>query len=237
MNAALRWPDGRRCIALMLVLLMAASAMRLLVPLAAQDRVVAPNAAPLADHVPRAFAGWQLVADDVMQVGTAITPHDVGVSAPYTEQVVRSYRDSAGRTVMLTLAYNDRQRPDTRPHDPDACYPASGFDILSLQPVQLAVMRQPLAARHMLAQRDHRREAVTYWIRIGELFTPSSLASRLYLAKRQLQGDAPDGILVRASMLLGPTESPDAAYAVQARFLADLVAASPPAARRKLVQP
>jgi EpsI family protein len=194
----------------------------------------------LADTVPRDFSGWTTVMDSVAQVGTAAT---VSQDSPYSEQLLRSYRDRNGHTVMLTLAYVEKMRPYVLPHPPDGCYAAAGFDIQSLTPVRLqsleaAHAQQPLTAQRMVAQRDMRREAVVFWMRFGDVYRPqSSIATRWQLLQAELRGGPTDGILVRASMLLAPGDEPAAAHAVLERFLADLLAASPESVRRKMRQP
>lgn len=239
MSALGRLPDARLCMALALLLLAAALALRAL----AVGPVKEPAATTeLAHGVPRDFGVWQALDDGVAQVSASTTEP----GSPYTDQLLRSYRDRDGHIVMLTLAYVARQTPYTRPHAPEACYAAAGFDILSLQPVRLSALEAegmdgPLMARRMLAQRGARREAVTYWLRIGGLYGPGSLASRWELLQDRLRGDTTDGILVRASTLLagnaqGDSE-PAAAHALLERFLADLLAATPPATRLRLKRP
>ncbi len=195
--------------------------------------------AALAADVPTAFRGWRLLADQVAQVGTNPRPDEISPSEPYTEQLLRTYGDDGGRVVMLTLAYAAQQTPFTRPHLPVDCYVAAGFDIQSLQSSRLTALEtaeeaQPLITQRMLAQRGMRREAVVYWIRIGDRYSPTSLASRWHLAQAGLRNETQDGILVRASLLLGPDEPAEPAYAVLEGFLADLLAASPEAARQKM---
>lgn len=226
----------RLCLALTLLLLAAAAGVHLLAAQALRPPV-AHTATVLADSVPAAFGRWRLWADGAAQVGTSASPGEIDPRAPYTEQLVRSYRDEAGQTVMLTLAHVAALSPYTRPHPPEVCYRASGFDILATQPVRLRAleaegMAAPLLAQHMLAERGTRREAVVYWSRVGALYGATSLASRWHLALGRLQGEAPDGILVRASLLLDGGAEPGAAYALLEGFLADLLAASPAAAQQ-----
>ncbi|MFT7721327.1 MAG: EpsI family protein [Roseateles sp.] len=223
-------PDWRLALALAALLLAAAWGVR------AVGWPVRPAAAPaapgvaLADAVPRRFGGWAEVADGAVQVDAAMAANE----SAYSEQLLRSYQDRDGRTVMLTLAHIAQMHPYATPHAPDTCYAGAGFEIQSLTPAP----RPPLMVRRMLAQRGLRREAVVFWMRLGDVYDPpSSAATRWHLLRNRLRGGPEDGILVRASQLLDVGDDPAAAHARLEGFLGELLAASPEAVRRKLRGP
>jgi len=153
---------------------------------------------------------------------------------------VRTYRNAQGQQLMLTLAYLNEQDHHNRVHDPIGCYPASGFDILQTSTTRLqrleAPSMQPLIAQRMLARQGSRTEAVSYWIRMGTRYSADSMVSRLYLAQERLQGRAPDGILVRASLLLNDEAAATTAHETLESFLAELLAGSSPAVRPLLLR-
>ncbi len=53
----------------------------------------------------------------------------------------------------------------------------------------------------MLVKAPGRTEAVSYWIRIGNVFTENPWAIRYHILKQGLAGKAVDGVLVRASRI------------------------------------
>ncbi len=94
----------------------------------------------------------------------------------------------------------------------------------------------PIEGERMLVQSTARMEAVSYWIRIGGLYSKNPWATRYYIFEQGLKGRALDGILVRVSQLVAdPAQVSEQVYSRQERFVTDLVGALPPAARRLLL--
>jgi EpsI family protein len=115
-------------------------------------------------------------------------------------------------------------------HRPDLCYVSQGFRILDLQPTQFGQVRgaeAPFDGKRMLASSRGRMEAVSYWMRIGDLYSESAWETRGYLIKEGLAGRVPDGILVRASRPVANAAEAEAAYPQLEAFLSELAAAAP----------
>lgn len=223
------WPSWRTCLPIVALL-----GLTLLLTAYFDDRPASTAATPALElGVPLQIGAWQRVATELSHVRTTAADG----SSPYTEQVLRTYRNPAGQLVMLTLAYNQTQTGLERIHDPQFCYPASGFELLNLRSVRLHALEHehPLQAQRMLARRGNRLEAVSYWIRIGELHGASNAESRWYLTRSRLRGRVPDGILVRASTLLAnvgkQADEQAAAHQLLEGFLAELISASPESVR------
>jgi len=124
-------------------------------------------------------------------------------------------------------------------HRPELCYTAQGFEVLRRTPVDLpltGVSAQPARGARMLVRGADRVEAVSYWIRIGDLYGSSAWKTRSHILFEGLSGRIVDGMLVRVSQIV-----PDAAsatpqrFALQEDFLAQLVRALPVNARDLLV--
>jgi EpsI family protein len=236
--ARLHAPQGLRLgsalliLALMLGALLAA---RRLTP----SLLPAATAVRLEQAVPQTFGGWAAQASPLLQVGlvaqpaTGEDPAEQG-TRDYDQVVMRTYANAQGESVMLALAYIGAQRQELKIHRPEQCYRAQGFDVLGLQPHAWPQASSPgagpaPAGKRMRVQAGARDEIVSYWIRIGELFSESPVQTRLHMLRLGLGGRLTDGVLVRASQLVSAQASVaevERAYQVQEAFLAELVQAT-----------
>jgi EpsI family protein len=195
---------------------------------------------PLANLVPVEFAGWReipLAADAVDP--RAQLPGETDREAPYEDVLMRGYINSRGDMVVLALAYGSHQRQEVKIHRPELCYTAQGFEILRRTPVDLplsGLAAQPARGARMLVRGADHVETVSYWIRIGDLYSRSAWKTRSHILVEGLGGRVVDGMLVRVSQVV-----PDAAsatpqrFALQEDFLAQLVRALPAHARGLLL--
>ena len=185
----------------------------------------------LDQTVPRQFGDWKEVATPYIQVDLSTRRDgETTTEQPYDETVMRAYRNSRGEVVMLALAYGERQRQEVKVHRPDLCYVSQGFRILDLRPTTFDKVngaKAPFEGKRMLATSRGRMEAVSYWMRIGDLYSENAWETRGYLIKEGLAGRVPDGILVRASRPVANAKEAEAAYPQLEAFLAELAAATP----------
>jgi len=201
-----------------------------------------PIGKPLAAEVPASFGDWKEVPSPFVAVSAEPRREGAQQSAidTYDDLLSRTYQDSNGNRVMLSLAYGRNQRQEQKIHRPELCYVAQGFQVLELGDVQMPVLAvasgHPIAGKRMLASTSGRLEAVSYWIRIGDTYSAGALNSRMYILREGLAGRIPDGILVRASMVVADKKDAQAVYPVMEEFLFQLVSATPLAARRLLVR-
>ena len=203
--------------------------------------------ASLADSIPSQFGDWKEVAYAADQVdpgkGAADEPN---MDRPYDDVLMRAYANSQGEVVLLALAYGRNQRQEVKIHRPDVCYTAQGFQLLERNSVALPVNGTSgvqVQGMRMLVKAPGRVEAVSYWIRIGDVFTDNAWSIRYHIFLQGMQGRAVDGVLVRASQIVygpvsksrtGATASAER-YRVQEAFLSDLVRALPAPARHLLL--
>jgi EpsI family protein len=225
-----RWEPGVLAVA-MLAAGVAAWAMR---PTA--TRTVHP---PLEQLVPERFAEWTALRAPQLQVvdPTVGAGGAVATDRPYSDVLMRAYTDGHGHVVLLALAYGAQQRQEIKIHRPEVCYVAQGFEVVALSGAQFPLAgHASVAGSRMLVRGANRIEAVSYWIRIGRNYSRSGWATRYYLFKEGLEGRVVDGILVRASQILdNPQAASTQRFAVQERFLAELVASLPQQWRDLLV--
>jgi len=193
----------------------------------------------LSELIPRSFSGWHEVKVNIPHVDT-VASGDLSERQPYDAQILRTYRNSAGDTVFLAIAYGRNQRQEIKVHRPEVCYGSVGWKVGDIHPINFQLTSSDgtqVSGIRMLAkhERHTRIEAVSYWIRIGHIFSQSGLRQRLHILWEGLQGRRSDGVLVRFSQLLPPGGNSSIAFATQEKFATELLQAMPSAGRALLI--
>jgi EpsI family protein len=194
---------------------------------------------PLTELIPRSFAEWSMVPDLTQNVinPQTVNRDEVRTDQPYTDVLMRVYEDARGDRIMLAIAYGGEQRQEVKIHRPELCYVAQGFEVVSRRGNRIVIGGKPSVATRLLVKAPGRTEIVSYWIRIGDIQSAGALQTRLYLFNQGLRGRVVDGVLVRASQIVGSANAPvDGQYQLQERFLADLVASVDPTLRNLLIR-
>lgn len=179
-------------------------------------------AVSLESLVPTQFGDWVMDTSGPRQI---ISP---GLTAEleriYTETVTRTYVDSNGNRVMLSLAYGADQSRSMQIHKPEVCYEAQGFKITRTQRDELPMGNFELPLMRLTAMNGPRKEPITYWIRTGDFLVRGWLEQNVTRVKNGLiKGVTPDGILVRISTIDTDTAH---AYKVHDAFINDMLRAS-----------
>lgn len=202
-----------------------------------QDRVAADEVR-FADLVPLAFGDWTAIPNPLAQVDLAVKRDERDqASLLFDEVLSRSYRNSAGDIVMLSIAYGRQQRQELKIHRPELCYAAQGFRVsrMSEGGIVESASSGRSYGRSMLAVAPNRVEPVSYWIRIGDVLSDSAWTTRLSIFQEGLQGSVVDGVLVRLSQVVADTDGYERSLLLQRQFGTDLLDALDADARRHLV--
>jgi EpsI family protein len=175
-------------------------------------------------QVPTSFGEWREVKTGMVQV--PLSEEDLGsVFAPYDKVLSRVYRRPDGQIVMLALAWGSRQRQDVKIHWPELCYTVQGFRVQ--ERIRSSIDVAPGASipvTRLVTQNSSRYELVVYWVRIGDSIPFNSWQSRGEILLEGLKGRVRDGILVRASQPLADASDAGKSFALQERFLQELLA-------------
>jgi EpsI family protein len=196
------------------------------------------NPPDLEKTIPTVFGDWKEVPTMQAQVSTS-TAEGPTMDQPYDQTVMRSYANSRGEVVMLAVAWGHKQQQEVKVHRPDLCYVAQGYQVTSLAPAAFPIAGAsgvPATGKHMVASGSGRVEAVSYWIRIGTMYSENAWETRLRILKDGFNGHIPDGILVRASQSMRDKSEVPASWPVLDRFLVDLTQAVPAATREMMVR-
>lgn len=167
--------------------------------------------------------------------GLVLPPPDQLARLLYDQQVARSYTSPDQLPVMLLVAYGSSQSGMLQIHRPEICYPASGFHLTETKVTSIPLAaNQAVASRSFTANSDTRVEQVLYWTRIGALVPTSWVGQRLAVVRSNLQGQIPDGLLVRLSTV---SDDADQALATLKKFARAMIEEMPLARRRMLIGP
>jgi EpsI family protein len=173
--------------------------------------------------VPERFSGW--VHDQRAEIAVVSPEIKADLQRLYSQSLARTYVNAQGERVMLSIAYGGHQLGNAlQAHRPEYCYRAQGFTLLGMEETTLSLVGQSLPVRRLLTRLDDRMEPVTYWMTVGEQLALPGLSRKLAQIRYGLQGEIPDGMLVRVSSL---DRDSGRAFALQARFIADLQGALP----------
>ncbi|OYV01745.1 MAG: EpsI family protein [Burkholderiales bacterium PBB5] len=181
-------------------------------------------AARYESFFPPEFGDWQLARE---QASAVVNPQQQEtLDAIYDEVVSKVYvQRSTGRRVMVSLAYGNNQSRATQVHKPEVCYPAQGFELMSMRKDQVQTSQPaPLPVMRVVAKMGRRVEPLTYWIRAGDRVVRGAIEQNLARISLGLRGYIPDGLLFRVSEI-----NPDAtsSFALQDRFVSDFLAQLP----------
>jgi EpsI family protein len=182
------------------------------------------QATDLQSLVPQAFGDWSIDPTVVPIAPTADVQEKL--DRIYDQTVSRSYVNSAGEQMMLTIAYGGDQSDALKAHRQEVCYTAQGFTIHGLAHGDLSAAGRTIPVTRMLAVRGERSEPVTYWFTMGERVVRGRLERLNVQLASGLAGRIPDGMLVRVSSISTDVAP---AFDAQQKFVAALLAAMPEA--------
>jgi EpsI family protein len=176
----------------------------------------------IASMIPSQFGDWQELKQSNRQI---VNPQQTTeLDKLYSETLSRSYVNSAGTIIMLSIAYGKDQSRDLQIHRPEVCYSAQGFQIVSTEKTTLNYAGDDIPAMHIVAQQGQRNEPITYWVRIGEKVVRGNLEQGFARLGYGLSGYMPDGVLLRVSSI---SEVNTTAFEIQKTFIFELLQAVP----------
>jgi len=189
------------------------------------------DAIDLEAAVPKQFGSWTLETGGVPFVPSEDTKELI--ARIYDQTLNRTYVNSAGERIMLSIAYGGSQTRQLRAHRQEVCYTAQGFQISQLEQANLLIGSANIRGTRMVArQGDVRVEPVTYWFTMGDTVVQSYVDRQIAQLKYAMSGVIPDGYLYRVSSL---SSEPAQAYAKQAAFSTELLSQVDPRLAQRLL--
>jgi EpsI family protein len=192
----------------------------------------------LTEKMPNQVGEWKKLTT-VFNGSYVAVSTDADLDQPYNELSQSTYARGPRDSIMLVVAWGQKQRQEVKVHNPVLCYKANGFQVLSQQSVPLSIRTasgEQVVANQMLTQDMQGYEAVTYWVRVGNAYSVSSLQTRISIIEHGMRGEIPDGILVRASQRLQTASAAEQSFKSTRQFLENLYAGLPVDTQKYLVR-
>lgn len=180
--------------------------------------------------IPTEFGDWR--------VDKSIIPLQVDAETQamldkiYNQTLSRTYVNSIGERIMLSVAYGGDQSDNLAVHKPEVCYYAQGFEIMKTYADELLTQYGKLPIKRLLAVKGYRNEPITYWVTVGNKAVLPGIDEKLQQLKYGLTGNVPDGMLVRVSSIDVDNAK---AYQLQAVFIQDLLSSVNTSERIRLI--
>ncbi|WP_295995274.1 exosortase-associated protein EpsI, B-type [Rugamonas sp.] len=184
----------------------------------------------LETMIPLRFGDW---TEDNSIVPLKVDPStQARLNMIYNQTLSRTYIDSKGERIMLSIAYGGDQSDNMAVHRPELCYVAQGFNVTSNNVGALPTAFGTLPVRRLVAVQGARNEPITYWITVGDRAINPGMSQRLQQLRYGFTGNVPDGMLVRVSSIDNEAAG---AYQLQQHFIADMLAGVSKDGRARLI--
>jgi len=184
----------------------------------------------LETMIPKSFSDWGI--DEKVIPLQADPERQNLINKIYNQVLSRTYYNRQGQRVMLLIAYGSNQSDSLQVHKPEICYKGQGFDILKIATSKMLTEFGEVPIKRLLAVQGSRSEPITYWFTVGNSVASSGLDFKLHQLRYGLTGKIPDGLLFRISTIDSNEEE---AYAVQDKFVHDLLKVINPKDRIRLI--
>lgn len=180
--------------------------------------------------IPLAFGDWKV---DTSVAPLVVNPQTAAlIDKLYSETLERTYVNSRGERIMLSIAYGGDQSDSMQVHKPEVCYPAQGFQILKNADDVFQSADGSIPVRRLVASQGQRVEPITYWTTVGDSVAVDGLSWKLRQLKYGLTGSIPDGLLFRVSSIRNDDAE---AYRAQDEFTRALLTALTPAGKQRII--
>jgi len=181
--------------------------------------------------IPKPFGDWKI--DETIVPLISNPEQQALIKKIYNQTLTRTYVNSNGEHIMLSIAYGGDQSDNMAVHKPEICYPAQGFQILKNPTISsFATGEGSIPVKRLVATQGRRIEPITYWTTVGDTVAVNGLKWKLQQLKYGLTGKIPDGLLFRISSIQADDTK---AYHIQDAFTRDLLKAMSPDGRQRII--
>lgn len=172
----------------------------------------------LETMIPVKFGNWKIDESIIPLQVDAET--QAKLDKIYNQTLSRTYVNSYGERIMLSVAYGGDQSDNLAIHKPEVCYYAQGFEVMKIYADELLTQYGKFPIKRLMAVKGSRNEPITYWVTIGNKAVLPGIEEKLQQLRYGLTGNVPDGMLVRVSTIDANKEK---AYQLQDIFIQDLL--------------
>jgi EpsI family protein len=180
--------------------------------------------------IPKQFESWKI--DSSIMPLQASPDQEEALKNIYSQILTRTYINSLGQRVMLSIVYGDGFDRQLDVHRPEYCYAAQGFEVSQYTDQIIQTLFGDLSVRRLVASKSTRIEPISYWVKIGDKALSSTFERKVQKIKQSLTGQVGSGMLIRVSSL---NNNKDLAYKEQEDFINAMLKAMPDAQRKQLI--
>lgn len=204
-----------------------------IISLVAKPKILLSSTKPeinLEQIIPKNFDNWIELEQSTLQI---INPQQKQIlSLIYSQTFSKSYINTNGRVVMLSIAYGTNQSDNVSLHYPEVCYPAQGFQVLSSEKGELNTGINTIPVKRLSTRLGNRMEPITYWTTIGDQVVRGGIETKIAQLKYGFKGEIPDGLIFRISSISSDTKY---GYDIQEEFAKKLIAKLAPESRFNII--
>lgn len=176
----------------------------------------------LESTIPVQFGDWKI---DPYQTSIVNPQQEAALKAIYSQILVRTYANTSGERIMLSIAYGNDQRDAMQSHYPEVCYPAQGFEVKSNHTKYINTEFGPIPVNQLeTSLNKQRHEPVTYWTVVGEHSVLKGNKKKIIEMKYGLKGIIPDGLLFRVSSIDANSKH---GFSTQEKFISEMISKIP----------
>ena len=180
--------------------------------------------------IPEQFDDWRM---DQSVVPVQADPElQAKLDKIYSQVLSRTYVNSKGQQVMLSIAYGRDQSDQSAVHRPEICYPAQGFYLNGVKRTFTQTQFGAIPVSEMVAAKSSRVEPIIYWFSVGGIPVYPGSDQKFKQLKFGLHGVVPDGLVFRVSTINGQTEE---GFQLNRQFISVLLNSLPEKARQSLI--
>ena len=134
-----------------------------------------------------------------------IIPPNILDTLQLSDYLNANFKDPAGTTLNLYIAYYDTQRKGVSPHSPRVCIPGGGWKINTLTQAKILVTDDKiLPVNRVVIEKDGQKELVYYWFQQRGRSIANEYLMKLYLLYDSIFKNRTDGALVRVTVPIKP---------------------------------
>ena len=183
----------------------------------------------LETMIPRQFGEWKL--DETIAPLMVSPDVKAMLDKIYNQTLSRTYINTKGERIMLSIAYGGDQSQAMQVHRPEVCYVAQGFQVGSMSKGFIDASGAKLPVMKLVAIQGQRIEPITYWVMIGDSAVRGNLEQGFARLKYGLTGKIPSGILIRVSTI---SANESQSYRIEEQFVRAMLSAVPMQYRKVL---
>lgn len=180
--------------------------------------------------IPQRFGDWKL---DETIVPLMVSPDlQAALNKVYNQTLTRTYVNSKGDRIMLSIAYGADQSDNLQVHLPEGCYRGQGFAVSNKTESMMQTLFGQIPVAKLIASKGPRNEPITYWVVVGGEVARDFWEMKKAKLRFALKGEVADGMLIRVSSI---TPDPVHGYEIQREFSEAMLKALTPEQRSRLI--